>query len=61
MTLSFDITDRLMDAAILPGFTALGYRVRSRVWKPTPDLSGRQIVVTGASSGLGAATSEILA
>src|SRR5687767_762108 len=61
MTLASRITDRLMDATIVPGFTSLGYRVRSRLWEPTPDLSGREMLVTGASSGLGAATSEILA
>ena len=55
------IADRLMDATIAPGFTSLGYRVRSRDWKPTPDLSGRAVLVTGASSGLGAGTCELLA
>jgi dehydrogenase/reductase SDR family member 12 len=55
------IADRLMDAAVVPGFTSLGYKVRSRGWDPTPDLTGRDVLVTGASSGLGEATSALLA
>ena len=50
-----------MDATIAPGFTSLGYRVRSPGWAPTPNLSGREMLVTGASSGLGAGTCELLA
>jgi NAD(P)-dependent dehydrogenase (short-subunit alcohol dehydrogenase family) len=61
MTTPTAIADRLMDAAIVPGFTSLGYRLRSRSWGPTPDLSGKEMLVTGASSGLGAATCELLA
>ena len=55
------LADRVMDAAIAPGFTSLGYSVRSRAWEPTPDLGGRAVLVTGASSGLGAGTCELLA
>ena len=55
------IADRLMDATIVPGFTSLGYRFRSRTWEATPDLSGKAMLITGASSGLGAATCELLA
>jgi dehydrogenase/reductase SDR family member 12 len=61
MTSPAGLADRLMDVAIVPGFTSLGYRVRSRSWDATPDLSGRAMLVTGASSGLGAATCELLA
>ena len=61
MTSPAAIADRLMDATIVPGFTSLGYRVRSRTWEPAPDLSGRSILITGASSGLGAAACELLA
>ncbi len=50
-----------MDATIVPGFTSLGYRFRSRTWEATPDLSGKAMLITGASSGLGAATCELLA
>jgi dehydrogenase/reductase SDR family protein 12 len=55
------LADRVMDAAVAPGFTSLGYRVRSRSWAPTPDLSDRAVLVTGASSGLGTGTCELLA
>jgi len=61
MTDARALIDRAMDATIAPGFTSLGYRVRSKDWGPTPDLSGRAMLVTGASSGLGAGTCELLA
>jgi len=55
------LADCAMDVAVVPGFTSFGYRVRSRAFAPTPDLTGRDVLVTGASSGLGAAACEILA
>ena len=53
--------DSLLDFAVVPGFGSPGYRLRSRGFEPTPDLGGRAYLVTGASSGLGAATCELLA
>jgi len=53
--------DRLLDFAVVPGFTSLGYKLRSGGWEPTPDLAGLSVLVTGASSGLGAATCALLA
>lgn len=53
--------DRLLDFAVVPGFTSAGYRLRERGFEPTPDLAGRSFLVTGASSGLGAAACELLA
>lgn len=51
--------DRLLDQSLL-GYTSLGYR-----WRPHPpvntNLGGRRAVVTGATSGLGAATARALA
>jgi len=61
MSILHSFADRALDIAVVPGFTSLGYRVRSRAFAPTPDLTGHDILVTGASSGLGAAACEILA
>jgi NAD(P)-dependent dehydrogenase (short-subunit alcohol dehydrogenase family) len=45
-----------MDWTVVPGYTRIGYDVRRRLqpW-PQPDLHGRSIVVTGATSGIGEA------
>lgn len=58
--------DTAMDRTVAPGFSRVGYFVRSRLpgWPadPAPDaLAGRSAIVTGASSGLGIATAEGLA
>ena len=60
------LVDTLMDRTVAPGYTRLGPAVRRRLstWPddPAPDaLAGRRALVTGASSGLGAATAEGLA
>lgn len=54
--------DRLLDLAVLPGFSSIGYEVRRRAfgWKP-PAVSGRTVMVTGANAGLGRAASTTLA
>ena len=52
--------DDVMDVTVVPGYTRLGYvvRSRSRDWeKFAPNaLKGRTIVITGVTSGLGRAT-----
>jgi dehydrogenase/reductase SDR family member 12 len=53
--------DKLLDFAVVPGFSSVGYRLRRGGFEPTPDLTGRRYLVTGASSGLGAATCDVLA
>lgn len=54
-----------MDAGVVPGFSRIGYAVRSRLERWTSpstfDLSGKTIVLTGPTSGLGAATARMLA
>ncbi len=56
------VVDSLMEAPIVPSFTKIGYQLRSRLehWTDTAtyDLTGRTIVVTGATSGLGRQAAE---
>lgn len=59
-----DLVDATLEATVVPSFTKLGYLTRRRVddWDTTTsDLSGRVIVVTGATSGLGKCAAERLA
>ena len=54
-----------LDAAVVPGFSRLGFAVRSRMnaWDKVSNsnLSGRVIVITGPTSGLGASVARTLA
>ena len=59
------VLDTLLDRTVIPGYSKLGYRLRSRSWPdndPALDaLQGKTVVVTGARSGLGKATASGLA
>lgn len=51
--------DTALDRLVVPGYTSIGLSVRERLgtWPADPQpgaLAGRQVVVTGGSSGLGA-------
>ncbi|HEU4802736.1 MAG TPA: SDR family NAD(P)-dependent oxidoreductase [Solirubrobacterales bacterium] len=53
--------DWLLDRTVLPGFSSIGYRVRGLAGSdPDSDdrLRGRAVVITGATSGIGAAAAE---
>lgn len=54
-----------MDAAVVPGFSRIGFALRSRLghWRDISefDLAGKVVVVTGPTSGIGEETVRLLA
>ena len=52
--------DSVLDRTVIGGYTTVGYRIRSRGWSASelPSLTGRVVMVTGATSGLGLAAAE---
>lgn len=60
-----DAVDALLEAPVVTSFTRLGHDIRSRIehWSPVSsyDLTGRVVLLTGATSGLGLSAAETLA
>lgn len=54
--------DTALDRSIVPGYSRLGFALRSRAWSPDDpaprSLEGATVIVTGANSGIGKATAE---
>jgi NAD(P)-dependent dehydrogenase (short-subunit alcohol dehydrogenase family) len=55
------LVDHALDLTVAPGYSRLGYAVRSRGFDELPRLDGRVALVTGATSGIGLATAHALA
>ncbi|MEO8091093.1 MAG: SDR family NAD(P)-dependent oxidoreductase [bacterium] len=56
--------DRALDWTVVPGYGSPGYRLRRRAWGPrvaSEALADRDVLVTGASSGIGEAAARQLA
>lgn len=57
------VVDLVLDRSVVLGYTRIGYHVRRRWWGPDPRpdaLRGKQVLVTGATSGIGQALAAAL-
>jgi len=53
-----NLVDTALDLTVVPGFSAIGYRARKRIFGWQADrLEGRSVMVTGANAGIGKAIS----
>jgi dehydrogenase/reductase SDR family protein 12 len=57
------LLDTVLDRTIVVGYTNVGYRIRKRGWSDSElaPMTGKVVLVTGATSGLGLATANGLA
>lgn len=57
------LLDSVLDRTVVGGYTNVGYRIRSRGWSTSelPQMDGKVVLITGASSGLGFAAAESFA
>ncbi len=55
--------DKVLDVLVVPGFSSIGPALRRHWWAPDaePFVDQRDVIVTGAGSGLGEATAKGLA
>jgi dehydrogenase/reductase SDR family protein 12 len=60
-----DLVDALLELSIVGSFTRVGYTLRRRMYQwddPEPNaLAGRSVLITGPTSGLGRATTDLMA
>jgi NAD(P)-dependent dehydrogenase (short-subunit alcohol dehydrogenase family) len=59
------LVDEILEVLVVPSFTRIGYRIRSRLFRwtdpETLSMAGRTVVLTGPTSGLGRETAGSLA
>ena len=59
------LVDAVLEASVVGSFTRIGYKARRRLFHWTPlaslHLDGKVAIVTGATSGLGLVTAELIA
>ncbi len=61
MSTSQRLIDGFLDASVLLSYTRTGYKYRQRRWASVPHLEDKKVVITGATSGIGAAAALELA